>query len=185
MRIIWSTAMSMDGKLATDGHDLAFLETIENQSDALDEFPRFLEGIDAILVGAETVRWLLRGGHGWPHGDKPTWLLSHDVELVERIGRTEKPLRRIEGDVRQALSEIETSGAQRVWLAGGGNLAGQVLSLDEIDDVEVTIAPVALGAGPSLFGAAVLDLRRFEVVASRVVAGNAVRIHWTRARAGH
>jgi riboflavin biosynthesis pyrimidine reductase len=182
MRIIWSTAMSMDGKLAAAGHDLAFLDTIGKEAEEASEFPRFLETIDAVLLGAETLRWLLRGGHGWPHGDKPTWLLSHDPSLAERVGRTAKPFRRVEGDVQVALAELEASGAQRVWLSGGGNLAGQLLTLDRIDDVEVTIAPVALGAGFSLFGDRPLDLRRFRVVECRAIAGRAVVIRWTRAR---
>lgn len=182
MRIIWATAMSMDGKLAGAGHDLSFLDTIDDQGEAMAEFSRFLATIDAILLGAETLRWLLREGHGWPHGDKPTWLVSHDPGLVERVGRTEKPMRRIEGDIQRALTELEASGAGRVWLCGGGSLAGQLLAMDRIDDVEVAVAPVALGAGPALFGDSPQVLRKFRVVECRPLFGSAVSIHWTRAR---
>lgn len=183
MHVVWRTAMSMDGKLATADHDLSFLETIEKEDESVADFPQFVAAIDAILLGAETLRWLLRGGHGWPHGDKPTWLLSHDAMLVNRVGSTAQPLNRRE-NVQQALDEMEASGARRVWLCGGGNLAGQVLALDRIDEVEVTIAPVALGGGSSLFGAMALPERVFHVADCRRVAGNAVLVRWMRKRQG-
>jgi riboflavin biosynthesis pyrimidine reductase len=69
-----------------------------------------------------------------------------------------------------------------VWLAGGGNLAGQLLALDLLDEVLLTVAPVPLGRGPSLFGGEPLPLRTFVVADCRVVAGNAVRIRWLRDR---
>jgi len=181
MHVVWRTAMSMDGKLATADHDLGFLETIEKQDESLADFSQFVATVDSILLGAETLRWLLRGGHGWPHGDKTTWLLSHDAALVNRVGPTAQPLNRRE-DVQQALAEMEASGARRVWLCGGGNLAGQVLALDRIDEVEVTIAPVALGDGPALFGAMPLPERTFQVADCRIVAGNAVLVRWMRTR---
>lgn len=43
------------------------------------------------------MRWLLDGGHGWPHDDLPTWLIRHDASLVTQIGVTRAPLHRIEG----------------------------------------------------------------------------------------
>jgi riboflavin biosynthesis pyrimidine reductase len=87
------------------------------------------------------------------------------------------------GDLAPLLDEIEASGAGRVWLSGGGNLAGQLLALDRIDEVQVTIAPVPLGAGPSVLGEQPLASRAFEVAECRVVAGNAVWIRWVRSRA--
>lgn len=180
MKIIWRTAMSMDGKLASVGHNLDFLQSIHDREAAAADFPAFLDSIDAILLGADTLRWLVREGHGWPHGDKPTWLVSHDDDLRARIGDTPAPLRRVQGDLRPALSAMEESGARRVWLCGGGQLAAQLLEIDRIDEVEVTIAPVALGAGPSLFGDRSLTCQPFSVLDCRTVAGNAVAIRWGR-----
>jgi riboflavin biosynthesis pyrimidine reductase len=182
MRIIWFTAMSMDARLATGGQDLAFLDRIRGQGEGLAEFAGFLASVDATLLGATTLRWLLAAGHGWPHGDKPTWLLSHDPRLVERVGQTAQPFRRHAGDVAPVLEALAASGARRVWLAGGGNLAGQLLALDRIDEVQLTVAPVPLGEGPSLFGQEPLPLRTFEVAECRIVAGNAIRIRWVRDR---
>ena len=182
MEIVWYTAMSMDGKLATAEHSLDFLDTIGQSGDALTAFPTFYSSVDAIIVSAATLRWLVRGGHGWPHGEKPTWVVSHDAELVASIGATPAPLRRVEGDLAVLVDEIRDSGAKRVWLSGGGDVAGQLLECDAIDTVDMTIAPVAVGAGPALFGSRALALRPFHPESCQVIGGNAVRIVWRRVR---
>lgn len=182
MQIIWRTAMSIDAKLASHAHRLDFLEAIADKEAAMGDFAEFVASLDAIILGAATLRWLLREGHGWPHGDTPTWLVSHDPGLLAAVGSTAAPLLRIEGDLRALIQELADAGARRVWLCGGGSLAGQLLALDHIDQIDATLAPVALGAGPSLFGDQPLPARRFVVEDCRIVAGNAVHIRWRRER---
>lgn len=181
MEILWYTAMSMDGKLASVDHDLGFLDTIADNDASVGDFPEFIASVDAIIVGAQTLRWLIRGGHGWPHGDKPTWVITHDRDLVRGLDAAIPP-RIFEGDLDVLSKQIAATGAQRVWLSGGGTIAGELLALDLVDEVVATIAPVALGAGPSLFGDRPLDLRRFDVLECRKFAGNAVRVRWHRQR---
>lgn len=199
MHVIWFTAMSMDGRIATADESLDFLDLIgaseagdgsepspsddsRGEEDSSD-FEAMIKSVDAILVGASTLRWLLRGGHGWPHGDLPTWLITHDDGLVAAVGPTAKPLRAVSGSLETAFDEIEAAGHARVWLAGGGSVAGQALALDRVDEVIVTIAPTAVGAGPALFDAAGLPLRRFRLAECRPLPGDAAILRWVRDRA--
>src|SRR6185369_8271901 len=199
MNVIWYTAMSMDGRIADAKDSLEFLDVIGGREDkegqggqggqegqegqeGKAEFPAFLATIDAVIVGASTLRWLLRGGHGWPHDDLPTWLVSHDSKLVAQIGRTRAPLRRVDGPLGPVFEEIERAGHKRVWLAGGGSVAGQALALDRIDEVIATVAPTALGAGPALFDAAALPQRRFRLAECAAIGGDAARLRWIRER---
>ncbi|MFO0563159.1 MAG: dihydrofolate reductase family protein [Polyangiales bacterium] len=184
MEIIWYTAMSMDGRIASSDASLGFLETIDKSDEAERDFPAFLATIDAVIIGGATMRWLVDAGHGWPHQDLPTWLVSRDAALVERIGPTQATLRRVEGPLAPVVSELQASGAKRVWCCGGGEIAAQLLAIDRIDEVIATIAPVALGAGPGLFGARPLaEQPLFSLEECRPFAGNAVRARWRRARA--
>ena len=142
MHVIWFTAMSMDGRIATAGDSLDFLDLMgapeapaESPAPVADgrdssDFESMLESVDAIIVGASTLRWLVRGGHGWPHGDVPTWLITHDAGLVDAVGPTAQPLRTVSGSLQTAFDEITAAGHERVWLAGGGSVAGQALALD-------------------------------------------------------
>ncbi len=179
MEIVWYTAMSMDGRIASADQSLDFLDSLAGSGP--NDFEPFLRSVDAVLVGATTLRWLVGNGHGWPHDDLPTWLVSHDEGLAEAVRPTRAPLRRVEGDLAPALAAMEAHGRRRVWLAGGGDVAAQVLALDRLDEVVVTVAPAVLGSGPSLFEAASLPLRQFELVEARS-AGQAARLRWLRRR---
>jgi riboflavin biosynthesis pyrimidine reductase len=181
VHVVWYTAMSMDGRIAASGHDLGFLDAVDTGGLGEREFPEFIAGLDAVLVGASTLRWLVGGGRGWPHDDIPTWLISHHESLAESVRPTRAPLRRVEGDVSIALDEIDAAGHDRVWLAGGGDLAAQVLAVDRLDEVIVTIAPTAVGQGPALFDGVLPDHRVFDLAEARP-AGNAVRARWLRPR---
>jgi riboflavin biosynthesis pyrimidine reductase len=180
MHVVWYTAMSMDGRIADAANSLEFLKTIRSgEEGGGDDFATFLASIDAVVVGATTLRWLIDGGHGWPHDDLPTWLVSHDEDLVDRVGPTRRPFQRFAGDVGELFATIEAQGYKRVWLCGGGAVAGQTLAAGRIDEVVVTIAPTALGAGPNLFDAAALPQRLFTL-ADVGRAGSAVRLRWLR-----
>ncbi len=50
-----------------------------------------------------------------------------------------------------------------MWLLGGGNLAGQFLEADRLDELIVTVAPTFVGRGPSLADGE-LPLRRYRLV---------------------
>jgi riboflavin biosynthesis pyrimidine reductase len=181
MEVVWYTAMSMDGRIADADDDLSFLESIgERDAAGGGEFGTFLESVDAVVVGAGTMRWLLRGGHGWPHDDLPTWLVSHDGRLLEQIGKTRSPLRLADGDLGQMFADIEEAGHRRVWLAGGGDIAGQALAADRIDEVLATVAPTVLGAGPALFDGQALPRRRFRLAECTSAGGDAALLRWVR-----
>jgi hypothetical protein len=115
MRIIWYTAMSMDGRIASAEDSLGFLELIgpsegPSEGDQRDEWGEFIGTIDAVILGASTLRWLIAGGHGWAHDDLPTWLVSHDESLVDQVGETRAPLQRVEGSLDEMLRGIEAAG---------------------------------------------------------------------------
>jgi riboflavin biosynthesis pyrimidine reductase len=180
MQVLWYTAMSMDGRIAGAADDMSFLSTIDSAGEPDEEFPQFVEGIDAVLIGGSTLRWLVAGGHGWPHGDLPTWLMSRDEHLLVAVGETDQPIRQRAGELAPVLDEIEAAGHDRVWLCGGGDVAGQALALGRVDEVIVTVAPTVLGAGPSLFDAAELPANAFELVEARRYGTQSVRITWRR-----
>jgi riboflavin biosynthesis pyrimidine reductase len=179
VQVVWYTAMSMDGRIATADHSLDFLDCLSGSEPG--DWEAFIGSVDGVLVGADTLRWLVGGGHGWPHDDLPTWLVSHDEALAESVRPTRAPLLRVEGDLAPAIASMEQSGCGRVWLAGGGSVAAQVLALDRLDEVIATIAPTAVGAGPALFDAAELPARSFELVECRAY-GTGARLRWLRSR---
>jgi dihydrofolate reductase len=157
MRIVYYVAASLDGRIAGPDHDLAFLETLS--SDAGDHgYADFLAGIEGLVTGASTYEFMTR--YPWPYGDRPLWLVTHRDDLPDIEGAD---VRRFAGDVRDLVRELEDAGLERVWLIGGGNLAGQFLEADRLDELILTLAPTFVGRGPALADGD-LPLRRFRLV---------------------
>lgn len=57
----------------------------------------------------------------------------------------------VDGDVRAFVRDLKKQDGKDIWLCGGGNLAGQLI--DEIDELQIKINPILLGAGVPLLGA--------------------------------
>jgi riboflavin biosynthesis pyrimidine reductase len=180
MHVVWYTAMSIDGRIAGPGDDLSFLDAVDGAGEERD-FDDFIAGIDAIVVGGGTLRWLHSRGHDLPHRGLPIWLLSHDEELAARAARADAagtPVTRAEGDVAVVLDGIAAAGHERIWIGGGGNVAGQVLAAGRLDEIILTVAPSVLGAGPSAFEHPGLAANRFELAECREYGRGSVRLRW-------
>jgi dihydrofolate reductase len=55
------------------------------------------------------------------------------------------------GSVGDHVTEIVSAAGQSdVWVVGGGDLAGQFLDVDALDEIVLTVAPVSLAAGSPL-----------------------------------
>ena len=177
MHVVYYTAASADGRVAGPGDDLSFLDASSGPSD----WDAFIAEIDAVVVGGNTVRWLLREGHGWPHDDLPTWLVSSDRALPARIGETRAPLTRHDGDLAPMFRAIEAAAHERVWLVGGDTIAAQALAVGAIDELIVTYVPAVLGAGPALFEGPVGSGRGLTLVGCEQRGTNG-RLTWRRER---
>jgi riboflavin biosynthesis pyrimidine reductase len=184
VQVVWYTALSIDGRIAGPADDMAFLDMVDASGEERD-FEEFIAGVDALLLGSGTLRWLHGQGHDLPHRGIPIWLLPHAAARAARAAAADPdgtPVTRVEGDVAAVLDAIAAAGHERVWIAGGGDVAGQALAADRLDEVILTVAPTVLGAGPSVFDHPALELRRFELVECREYGHGSVRVRWRRDR---
>jgi dihydrofolate reductase len=75
---------------------------------------------------------------------------------------------------RESLRHLRQQAGKDIWLFGGGQLAGAVLEMGEVDSVEVSVVPVLLGSGirllPSLHKRAQLWLTDHRIYRSGTIA---------------
>jgi dihydrofolate reductase len=183
-RVVYNTATSLDGFIATSEHSLQWLFDVPGSAEAESAFPAFLEGIGALVLGSSTYDWVYReqdlGTHPetWQtyYGERPTWVFTtRDLPVA---GPT---IRLRQGAVADAWAEIaESAGDRDVWIVGGGDLVGQFADAGLLDEIRVSIAPVTLGAGQPLLPRALLSDRLSLVSAER--AGSFAELRFAVAR---
>ena len=72
-------------------------------------------------------------------------------------------------------------GHRRTWLVGGGDLAGQLLAADLLDELILTVAPTLLGLGPALADGE-FPLRRFRLTGLERFGDDGARLRYERER---
>ncbi len=171
--ITYYAALSLDGRIAGDQHDLAFLKTLTG---AENDYEVFYAGVDSLIMGART--WEFMVAHGsWPYTGKPTWIVTHAGELAPLEGAD--PVERFAGDLGELVRLIGERGLEHTWLVGGGDLAGQLLAADLLDKLILTVAPPLVGSGPALADGA-FPLRRFTLTRLERFGDDGVRLHYER-----
>lgn len=139
------TATSLDGFIATEDNDLGWLFQLEGPDSG--PYDEFIANVGALAMGSTTYEWVMDHEEGrWPY-TLPTWVFTHrDLPLPEGgdVRLTSEPA----GEVHRQM--VEAAAGKNVWLAGGGDLVGQFLDSDLLDEIWVSIAPLVLGKGAPL-----------------------------------
>lgn len=153
-RWIYNTATSFDGYIADGQNSLDWLFAVEHEG--AEDTNVFLAGIGVLVEGSTTYEWVLQAEdllarpHKWQqfYGDRPTFVFT-TRELPIPAGAD---VRFVRGSVADSIPAIRAAAGDRdVWVVGGGELAGQFLDADSLDEISLSVAPAALGSGAPLF----------------------------------
>jgi dihydrofolate reductase len=172
-RVVYYAAASLDGRIAGLDHDLSFLQTLTG---AENDYEVFYADVDSLIMGAGTWEFMVRHG-SWPYGGKPTWVVTHAETLAPLAGA--EPVEAYSGDLAELVRQIGERGLELTWLVGGGDVAGQLLAADLVDELIVTIAPALVGVGPA-FADGEFPLRRFELVELGRFGDHGIRARYRR-----
>lgn len=173
MATVYYTASSLDGYIVDDHGSLDWLVTRDIDPEGPFHYDAFAESVGALVMGAATYEWIV--GHqpgAWPYA-QPTWVLTHRPHLV----LPEHPVQVHSGEVGALHPQLVAAAAgKHVWVVGGGDVAAQFVAAGLVDEMIVSYAPCALGAG-----APVLPVRSEWVLAESAVNREFVCARWRRA----
>lgn len=174
-------ATSLDGFIAGPGDDLTWLTGSdaanpggESDPEAL-TFDSFFSDVGAVLMGRGTFD-VVHKMEWWGYADRPVLVATHR----ELGGDVRDTVRAVSGSVHEIVALAKEAADGRDVYIDGGDLIRQAADADLLDDITITIAPIALGAGHPLF----TGLRKrypVEVVGHHTFEGGMVQI---RARPG-
>ena len=145
-------ASSLDGYIAGPGDDLSWLP--EGGSDAPAPagaltYDALMADVGALLMGRRTYDVVRAFPVPWPYGDRPFLCATH--RPLDAGAPTS--VRAISGPVESLVAAaLDAAGGRDVYL-DGGDLIRQACDAGLVDELTLTLVPVALGAGIPLFGA--------------------------------
>jgi dihydrofolate reductase len=153
MKTQYYTATSLDGFIATEDDSLDWLFPLGDPAET--SYPAFIAEIGALAMGSTTYEWILRNGaqvaadlgSPWPY-TQPAWVFSS--RTLPAIPGAD--IRFVRGDVRPVHAAMrDAAGSKNIWIAGGGDLAGQFHDAGLLDEIIVQVGSVTLGTGKPLF----------------------------------
>jgi dihydrofolate reductase len=153
-RVIFDAATSLNGWIADEAGSLDWLFAVPG-GDSPDA--GLIPADAAVMVeGSTTYEWVLEHEDLVAHpekwqeyfGAKPTFVFtSRTLPVPEGAD-----VRFVSGPVSAALPAIRAAaGDGDVWVVGGGDLAGQFLDAGALDEIALSVAPVALAGGAPVF----------------------------------
>jgi dihydrofolate reductase len=156
------TASSLDGFIADQDNELAWLFKQPIDENGPMHYGPFIDGVGAFVMGATTYLWIkehhVDRGEPWDYS-QPCWVMTHrDLPAIPGAD-----VRFAQGSVAAVHAEMVAAAGERdIWLVGGGDLVGQFADAGLLEEVWVQYAPVTLGGGAPLLPRR-LDLELLEV----------------------
>ncbi|MNF34633.1 Dihydrofolate reductase [compost metagenome] len=168
--LIYYVAASLDGYIARPDGRVDWLKPIEEAGDD-HGYQAFYDSIDGLLMGRVTYETILAFGGAWPYPGKPCTVLTRGepapVAPEVRISHDTPAL---------AIDQLAAAGCKRIWLVGGGSLAGTCYSAGLLDELVVSFIPHLLGAGIPMFATGLE--RRLQLREQRSFPTGVVQLHY-------
>ncbi|HEY6443989.1 MAG TPA: dihydrofolate reductase family protein [Candidatus Acidoferrales bacterium] len=139
---------SLDGFIAKKDNTVSWLDgyaDVYERGVSEDSGQETVSAIDCYVLGSRTYEHASE--LGWPYGDTPTV-----VTTKRELPSTRKSVEFYSGDLKKLVEEILAPRYENIWLVGGAMLCQNFLKLGLVDEIRLSIAPVMLGDGLSLFG---------------------------------
>lgn len=154
MIVTYSTSTTFNGYIADSKNSLEWL--FEADAAELPEHEDFIATVGAQIMGSTTYEWLIFAQGIMEHpemwaayyGDMPVFVLT-TRELPIPAGAN---VIFLQGNVAELAPQLEAAtGGKRLWIVGGGDVAGQFAEAGLLNEIVLSVAPAALSDGKPLF----------------------------------
>lgn len=146
-KVVLYIAMSLDGYIAKEDGDVAWLEGQEPEQTEVGSYPDFIQTVDTVILGYTTYQQIVEelSPNEWPYKGKQTYVLTHkELESKEGICFTNEKLQNL-------LERLTQETEKDIWICGGASVVNQAVKLNLIDRYWVSVIPTILGNGIRLF----------------------------------
>jgi dihydrofolate reductase len=168
-------AASLDGYIADKDGGVDWIDSIPNPENLDMGYIELIDRIDALVMGRKTFDTVCSFDCDWPYS-KPVFILSNSMKSIPEgyEGKAEP----IKGSLSKVIESIHHKGYKHLYIDGGVTVQS-FLKEDLIDEMIITIIPILLGGGISLFGELPKPMT-FDHVKTEVFLNAIVQNHYRR-----
>jgi len=148
-------ATSLDGYIARGDGNLDWLDKANLSVPEGEDcgYVSFMSSVDVLVMGRNTFEKVLSFG-GWPYEKKVIVLSSNNLEIPENL---KKRVYSSAETPEELCNRLAADGIKRIYV-DGGSVIQSFLAGGLITDITITVIPVLIGSGISLFGNTVKDI---------------------------
>jgi dihydrofolate reductase len=171
-KVILYIAMSLDGYIAKPDGDLGFLSTVQQKGEDYG-YADFIKTVDTVIVGRKTYDKIISMVHDTPYGDKEVYIITRSAK--PSIG----PLKFYSGSLQDLVFTLKRSIGKPIFVDGGAEIVNQMLGNNLIDEFYISVIPVLLGEGISLFKSGRPETS-LKLIHSKHIEKGLVQLHYVR-----
>ncbi len=173
-KVILYIAMSLDGYIAKPDGDISFLSAVEKEGEDYGYF-KFLETVDTIVLGRKTYDKVISMGYELPYGDRNVFVLTRNPQPA-----TNK-ITFYSGSISELISNVKNKEGLNIYCDGGAETVHEFLMHDLFDELIISVIPVLLGEGISLFKGGFPE-KKLQLEKSTTFEKGLVQLHYIRSR---
>lgn len=156
-KVVLFIATSIDGYIAGKDGNTDWLYTDGDYG-----YPAFYYSIDTTIMGYNTFDFI-RQFPEFPYSEKKNYVFSRKERPADN-----NPVEFVLGDVISFVKKLKTQEGKNIWLVGGGQINSLLLNANLIDQMIISVHPIALGKGIKLFHEESLNKLHFRLINHQV-----------------
>lgn len=168
-------ATSLDGFIAGSNDELDWLTPT---GDAEDTFSPFMKRVGAMLMGRRTWNVVSDFDGPWAYGSTPIL-----VATTKPLESTRDTVSATSGTIGEMLDAAKAAAGEQLVYIDGGELIRSALAAGLVDELTITLIPVVLGRGISLF-AGLQDRVSLELLGERNLGSGMIEVKYRPTTAG-
>ena len=165
MKLTLYMAISIDGLITKDSNDSDWVSDTD-----WNEFYSYIQASDAVIMGKHTMEQF---GEDFPIEGPANIVLSHDKSQHT----TQDKLVIMDGSPENIIQLAKSNNWERLLLIGGENTNSQFAKAGLIDEIVLSIHPLAIGSGLSILGKEPLDLK-LKPLSTKIINEELVQVRY-------
>lgn len=145
-KVVLYIAMSLDGYIADETGSVDFLNGHGDEAD--ETYLRFIEEVDSVVMGWNTYHQITTEllPDEWVYENIESYVITHHPATFH------EKITFVNQNPCELVKKLKCEKGKKIWICGGADIIAQLMNENLIDEYVISVLPIILGQGISLFG---------------------------------